>query len=491
MTIRALIFAIESYPNAGGLVSRQLAGTHDAGVGFYEWLTTARGVNPADIWVNTDLPNFPGTTGRVRGATAVDIRSTFKEFVPLAQKSTSLLLVFFSGHGFIRTNLQSSNDGPTRADILVASDFENLTMSGDSCFSLDAIRQELRIWLGPGTHCYFIDACRNECLSDEVAPTGLGLSPKPVPGDPGVFMLFSTERGSAAVTESGFADHLLEGLAGTGRAKRWRDEILGVFFDSLAEFMAARMTRQKVQPRTEPRGDGLIYKIEPVPEYACAIEIEGAEETDAFTLDTVAAANLGRGVYTFTGAHFEFRDRPDEYMLFLQRTGGGVVRDGPTAVDLYQDQTATFHLGPPEAPDVVERVLLQDTVTFGGSNERLVTLEKHWLTPFPDPESMFDANIFQENLVGVDFCEKMFPVGPAGVEAPAGRYQVVVRDRRGGSVLASTDLELTGSGEVVNLDQLLAWTVSDNARKSVLDQFPSYAQRLRLDRALRDRWRDR
>jgi hypothetical protein len=450
VTARAVIIAIQDYPDAVGLVSKQLPGTHEAARRFHEWLRS-HGVEERDIWVNTDDASFPGAPGRMRDGASASIRATFQELVPEAAGGTAQLFVFFSGHGFVRTDLQFGPDGPVKADVLVAADFVSLGASGVACFPLDGLQQSLRTWLGPGDHYWFVDACRNECKSGDVAPGGLLLSFPPVGGDPGVYTLFSTQRGFAAATGSGFAGHLVDGLHGRSRAKRWHGDSLVVLFQSLQEYVAAQMTTQQVQQRVEARGEGRICGIEPVPSYHCDLAIEGAPGAEPITVE-VEGLRPATPPYaaTFTGTSHRFVGPPDDYWVRVEAGTVPPLR-GRARVDLYEDRQVSVRLegAVPKAPALPGGATR--SIRIGGTGAADVHLV-----------SRADDTV-------------RIALGPAAVPPPSGRYQAVVTDARSGIVLNVRDIDLTEEGDV-DLESFTRWSIDDRPRLALLNQLPWYAR---------------
>src|SRR5690349_22372840 len=92
MPIRAVIIAVEHYPNmsAAGL-AKQLEGSIDDANKFRDWLIAQKKVDPANIVLCTD-------------ATHDQISNAFRKLVDQGQDSTEELYVFYSGHGFTFTD---------------------------------------------------------------------------------------------------------------------------------------------------------------------------------------------------------------------------------------------------------------------------------------------------------------------------------------------------------------------------------------------------
>ncbi|MDN5856804.1 MAG: caspase family protein, partial [Actinomycetia bacterium] len=235
MAPRALIIAIENYPHASGLLAKTLPGTHDAARRMFTWLTGARGIAVQNVWVNTDDAGFPAAPGRLSLATGGAIRQSIADLVDDGAGRTDQLFVFFSGHGCSREGIDRY-DLPEVMDYLVPSEVAKFDRSPLDLISVPELWKSLQIWLGPGEHYYFIDACRNDV--GPVPHAGLRISRDRVVGKPAVYRLNSAGRGAIAATSSGFVGFLVDGLGGRGRAKRWRGQRVGVYFDSLFEHVA-------------------------------------------------------------------------------------------------------------------------------------------------------------------------------------------------------------------------------------------------------------
>lgn len=447
MTARAWIIAVEDYPGAAGLASKHLAGTNQAAVDQYAWLTGTRGLTPADIWVNCGLDEFPGHPPNRRGATADEICASMSELVQAGRGSTDTLFVFFSGHGFTVVDA-AGGGGPRQTDVLVSQDFQSLEVSGRQCTSLDALQDDLRWWLGPGTHFYFVDACRNPCRSDQVTPVGCGFSYQRVVGDPALFSLFSTKRGAAAATASGFAGHLVAGLNGTGTAKRWDEDTLGVYFDSLHRYVEARMTSQAIAQRLEPRSDpsGLVHRLAAVPSYPCRVEVEGARATDPFTV-MVARRRRQPRIEEFSGSSWSFDAEADQYTIVVSERNVALHSDGNGIVDVFDEVTVVYRrpgmddlLGDREAAIEVPS---EDRVYVSGHPNLDVVL-----TSRTDPT-------------------QTWTVGADEVVVPVGAYVVTASDRRGSGPVVRAEVEVDGLGAMDLLDAV-GWP-SDPARDELVD----------------------
>lgn len=325
MAMRAVILAVENYARATGLAPK-LDGTLDNARAFQNWLIGKKKLDPANI---TFLPD----------PVKADIARAFRDLADAGKDNTEELYVFFSGHGF------SFNDTPFKqkpADIIVGSEFETLQDSGDACLRLNDIQLALWNCLGPGTHYYFVDACRNPIQAGRVNPGSLGWSRDPSNiGQPRVFTMFSAERGSTAAVQSGFAPTLVDGLSGRGRAKVREGLQMFVTFDSLCRYLEEKV-QQKIQ--SEPGGGpGRILQIDPIPVYRCDVQVDGAGPNDVFSIVVHNALRQQIcGPQTFTGDHIDFRQGPDDYYVQVTHPQFAVAPSAPVAADLYEDCVVKF-----------------------------------------------------------------------------------------------------------------------------------------------------
>lgn len=346
MSARALIVAIERYPSMRSGFAADLPGTHAAALAFRRWLVETKRVEPAKILFCADDPNLEHRTA---GASASAIDATVGRLVDDGQDRTAELYVFYSGHGF------QFVDSPVRrgVNVLVAAEFATLRDSGRECLKLDRIQEQLRAWLGPGEHYYFVDACRNEVRSTEVSPSELGIArDRSALGDAVVNTLYSTRPGAVAAVASGFPDHLMAGLAGRGRAKAWWPEGLFVDFRALARFVGSRLKPPQELPPPVQEGDGKILHLDPPPPSAWTVEVEDAADDDEFTvrLFNTRRQPLDLGDRrTFTGRRHRLEVMPDDYVLELEHSAAGLEALEKPPADLYDECVSRFRKLPPVA----------------------------------------------------------------------------------------------------------------------------------------------
>jgi hypothetical protein len=438
MAIRALVFGVESYPNSTGLATK-LKGTLDNARAFEQWVIRTKGALSADVRFFAD-------------PTKGEIAAAFRDLVDQGKGDTEELYVFFSGHGF------TFDDQPLKrkpADVLVGSEFKDLQDTGGACLRLDEIQTALYNYLGFGSHFYFIDACRNTIPTGKVSPGTLGWSRDALDnGNTRVFTLFSTERGSTANTESGFAPVLVEGLAGRSRAKVRDGLQMIVTFDSLRRYL--EKTLQQVVEGDAGTGLGRILEIKPIPTYRCDVRVDGADQTDVFTLEVNnALSQTIVGPRPFQGLSTDFTQGPDDYYVRVTHPQLEIVPTEPLFADLYEDCVVKFKIGttgaggtapspmPPNPPDV--------TLT-GPANSRIAI-----------------RNVSTGEIVEGD--EKL-----SGSLA-AGKYEVSVREQGWTSVRKRTlDVKL---GERVSLD--VGTRRSTPLRDGILAAIPGQHDNARVD----------
>lgn len=327
MAVRAVILAVENYGavNRGALVSK-LEGTLDDAQRFRDWLVQKKGLSGTNITLCAD-------------PTQAQIAVAFRNLVDQGQDDTEELYVFYSGHGF------SYSDTPMKqkpADVLVGSEFENLNDSGNACLKLSEIQYALFQCMGPGTHYYFIDACRNLVAAKDVRPGGLGWQRRLSQlGQPAVFTLFSADRGNFAAVRSGFAPAVLDGLGGRGRAKRREGTEMWVSFDSLRAYLETTLI-QKIDSEPGP-GSGHILRIDPIPTYRCSVMVRNADASDSFTATLLNAFRMPVGApMPFQGAQASLQAYPDDYFVQVTHQKFALQPSEPAKAELYEDCAVEF-----------------------------------------------------------------------------------------------------------------------------------------------------
>lgn len=219
----ALVVALENYP-AGAELAR-LEGTVSRAYEFVEWLLKVRGADPRDVFlcVSPDPERPPGTPDGVRiyEATKAGIRSAAMTLAKEGMDSNADVFILVSGHG-------GRVDG---SDVLMASDYQ----SGDgfNCLRLDELHAWLLPAMGPGTHYWFVESCRNQ-VKFAVADLVLGKQTS-AKGRATSNELFATAPGAAAPAQSKFPQTLLSSLHGKGRAIDWLEGYYWVTFPVVAK----------------------------------------------------------------------------------------------------------------------------------------------------------------------------------------------------------------------------------------------------------------
>jgi Caspase domain len=336
MPIRGLIIGIEDYPLATDLPKR-LKGTNEAADEFHRWLHEVKGISPSAIRYCT----ADGRRGRTGGTTRDDIISEVQALVNEGRDNTEELYVFFSGHGFS----YPERSGRRPVDILVASNFTNLAKAGYACLKLGELQEKIQAAMGLGDHFYFIDSCRTILERDqEVALMDLGVNLGVSSlGTDCLYTLFSTSQGEVARTDSGFARRVLEGLKGTGRAKRWHKRKLYVTFETLKAYVRDAVN-QEADANVFGTCDGLILALEPPPTSLCTVEVVNADVTDSFQLMIQDGKQWSRQ-YPFSGSTKTVEVPPEEYSVAVANPNVTIRRIEPPlpdAVDLWSDRTLKF-----------------------------------------------------------------------------------------------------------------------------------------------------
>jgi hypothetical protein len=319
---RALIIAIEKYPDAQGLAS-ELPGTAQAGLDFYDWLTKTKGVKEENIWYcgDSDVPpklpaaNFLNTS-------YASLRRALINLIRAGKDQTSEVYFFFSGHGLAWQ--EDSHERPV--DVLVAADFNNLQTDGGLCAKLSEIERKLDAYLGGTDHYFFIDACRNVIPGrmTDIGSLTLALDPAEL-GDRTLYRMYATSSGQVAVVNSGFSRFLIQGLRGEGKAKVLQRNQYWVRFDRLFRFVQQAIgNRQPMEFKSEGRGEGLIYQMPDPVETKCRVIVEDAKPAEEFGLSvTFTNFPVPSAPPTFTGPEVVVPLRPLEPGYFFTVTSGG------------------------------------------------------------------------------------------------------------------------------------------------------------------------
>jgi hypothetical protein len=424
MPPRAFIIAIENYPKAEGLANK-LPDTNKTGNDFYEWfvknkIEPLRQKHPNDPKLDlkelvvgcVDQPYEWRTTG----TTADEILNEWYRFINKYKDKTEELYFFWSGHGFTYTDR-----GKVRAvNVLVTSDFISKGQSGRACLNLNEIQERTWSAMGPEEHYYFVDACRTTIKGNEINVSDPGYTFDPSDfGTPNVYTLYSTARGSAAGVTSGFADALVEGLKGSGRAKGWNEDHQQMYvkFDLLTDYVKKKIKDQTVDPKTDGSGKGVILELSPPFEQTCRITVNNAKANDKFTI--TAATSFGTQVFQFEGPSHNLPLRPFVYNIELSHEGSRVTQVSPpppALLDLYEPCEVQFSLAEPSsAPPIPPSSPSSPGGTLSVSAPS---------TPHSEVEI--------ENLnSGTTFRGAAFPAGAKGV--PRAGRSPLLRDAKGGA----------------------------------------------------------
>jgi hypothetical protein len=325
MTARAFIIAIEDYQNLP-----PLQGVNADANKFFDWLVQKKGLEKKSIFACADKAHCPwATTGTKASEITIELANLWKHVTAQqnAGDATTEFYFYYSGHGF--ANTKTNNDKPV--DHLVASDFQDPIISGDKCLEFYKIKESLYRSLGPVTHFYFIDACRN--TNNDVRPTGLSFNPPPAKnGSTGAtFWLFSTAQQEVAARDSEFAHALVDGLSGLGSAADWYKTKFWVMFTNLSEYVDGRIQQrgpQQVDSDQEGKGRGLILEVKPVPKYTCDITIDNAAPTDQFTLSI--STQGGKPIKEkFRGGSHKFDMKPGYLEITITHPTATIVQKQP------------------------------------------------------------------------------------------------------------------------------------------------------------------
>jgi len=330
MTARAFIIAIESYAHLPSL-----PGINADANQFYDWLINIKKLRADSIFGCADKKSCPwATTGTTADEITFELARLWRQVLAWtdARDATDELFFYYSGHGF--ANTKSLAEKPV--DHLVASDFKDPVMSGNKCLEFYTIKERLYRSLGPAIkHYYFIDSCRN--TRNDVKPTGLSFNPDFSPGGATgpIYWLFSTAEKELAARDSEFAKALINGLKGFGSAARWYKTKYWVRFPTLVEYVDMRIQKnsaQQVASDQEGKGDGLIWKVDPVPQYEGKIFVDNAEPTDEFKV-SIRPEGGTTETSKFQGQEHTFTRVPGYLEISITHPSATVVQKDPPLSD--------------------------------------------------------------------------------------------------------------------------------------------------------------
>ena len=457
MAVRAVVIAIEDYPKVEvGGIAKRLPGTLQAGLDFKDWLlekwkAEGRAENDTQL-IFCSEPVQPGGTG----ATSKDIRKALRKLKDDGQSATEELYVFFSGHGF-----SFSQQPGKRADIVIASDFEDHALSGDACLNLDAMIAWLRDHLGTGRHYYFIDACRNKLNASQIQIGSLLPIDPQASGEASTYVLQSTVDGAIAAADGAFSAALLAGLRGKGRAKAWDREVADAMFvryDSLRGYLVNLLTaKQKISHKsegTDDHDDAVLRTLRPVPKVKCTIEIEDAPMPIEGNVLYKRGRSQGEEIRPVASLPIVLELEPDDYTLALRLKNAAVETVTPMPVDLYEDRSLVFTR---VAPGAIESSL----ESVSGGAEASTEADVLILVPNDATFRLRNVSSGEERLFGAS----------TRVRLPNGRYFATLHNRDG-QIFNRQDIDLEpGRDTTLNI---AAWRESA-PHTAIASKLPDYA----------------
>jgi Caspase domain len=344
MASRALIIAIENYPSAeGGLIAETLPGTLRAAVCFRRWLRRKWRAEKRETADTQMLFCSEPKRPYGMGATHDDIITALRILRNHGQNATDELYVFFSGHGFsfVKDSSQEADD------VLVASDFRSQDFSSHCCFQLDKMIRWLLKQLGPGCHYHFIDACRNELTIEPKGSMPNGASQ--ATGDASVFVLQSALPGAVTLVGGPFAEVLLKGLYGKGKAKTWNPNVNDAMFVRYASLRNYVQGDPRLSKKVYVKSFGnvgedeaVLAVLRPIPMSTCTIEIRNAAEP------VIGEVLYRRGRWgaeqrrPITGPRVELKVEPDDYAVSVRLDQQALDPEGPIQVELYDSRPLQF-----------------------------------------------------------------------------------------------------------------------------------------------------
>jgi hypothetical protein len=435
VTVRALIIAIENYPDvATAGMAKTLDGTLQAGLDVKAWLE--------DKWRKEHRPSEdthlifcsePQQPGGKR-ARRDDIHDAIDELSADGPNTTEDLYFFFSGHGFAFIDRPGNT-----ADVIVTADFKD-QRSGPSCFRLDEIVHRLRTQLGGRCHYYFIDACRNPLSSRDVQVPLQFVDNVQAGVEASTFILQSTRRGDVAAVGGPFASALVAGLRGAGKAKVWDDRVgdgMAVRYDSLRSYVSsffAGRDDQRISHRTDGtvgENETLLTTVTPVPELTCIVELENVTEANGSLIYRRGRETQVTKV-PLSANPTALRLTPERYFISAHVTKNGLVEHfAQQNVELYDDTKIVLKAAP------------QSHIASSGGLERTRSPTLSVVVPA-------GASVeFQELSTG-----RTEHLNASGrIALPNGRYLSTLRDRNA-TILRRQELEIdstnTASIDIAN-----------------------------------------
>jgi hypothetical protein len=450
-----LIVAIEDYPDMSGW-DKHLPGTNAAAARFRTWLIEKKQIPAANIVACAG----PSCSWRTAGTRAEEFIAALTGLVARCRDNCDELHFFFSGHGVAFD--EDAQAGPV--DLVAMSEFAHPSTGGRAVVRIAEVKEKLRLALGPGSHFYFIDACRNPIARTDIAPSDMGVAfGRSQRGNATTYVLFSTAPGDAAIVSDKFGAALIDGLSASGRAKVWIRGDLKVTFDSLCSFVQQRLNKSDLDPEKRGPGDGTILLLKPPPQTTCEVEVRGAEPQAQFQLAIKDIRDGLRPSVVVHGRRETLTLLPDDYRFTLTTSAGAVVPQveplPPDPVDLYSDARVAFDLGAPPT---------------GGAKGMPSGPTLEILAPRGTHVEVEDvATGATEGFSGADTS-----ITPA---VRAGRIRVKVRE--GDLKLASKDVQL-GAGDHVTLD--LRHRPVDAVRRSIAARVPTSPGLINFSEALGD-----
>jgi hypothetical protein len=404
MPNRALIVAISKYPMAQGLVSYNLDLIQQAAISFYNWLRSAKGLQPQDIFICHDGVSLPDDQPTqvsdsngdniqlVYGTQAQDVRNAVTALLTLGADQTDELWVYCAGHGYS----YGANPNDPGVGFLITSEFRNSQTSGAASINISYLQAFLRTRLSGNRHFYFVDACRTTFDADSIDPPGsIGVAWKASSNtQTRAFSLYSAPPGYPAPADNAFNQALVDGLKGKGRAKMWlSDQTLWVTFSRLSDYVQQALGRPV--DGTSQIGDQLL-QINPTGQ-PCSVQICNAVNPGGYTL------RIGLGQFTQTQtfdaptfkALLDPSDHPYTFTLMQGQSAFNQKSPAATvAIDMYDPYDLVFELHAPlQAAAQLAPVLAVVQAAPSAVSERASDGDtvKETAAPLPEPLLRQDA----------------------------------------------------------------------------------------------------
>jgi hypothetical protein len=327
---RALLIAVGEY--AGG-VPADTSGTIAEIEAVHNWLIE-QGTDPQNIvaCVSPQLSwatHSADTLGIVRG---LDVLLS-------EPNDTRLVFIYIVGHGYDFIDAR----GRPQKSVLLQANYHRVAEPG---VPIDDLVEEVIWCLGAERVLVAANLCRP---AETDRPRELAFDHDRARSMPASWRVNSIGHGGLALRTSGFADGLLAGLAGAGRAKAptGNGTDYAVAFRDLVSYMKGLPGLDGIDQDTQ-HADAIVRDLATVERVRCHVLVEGAKPDDHFVLH-VESERLTQPPVPFIGGSAEIEVLPDRALPILRDTEGTIIGAYSRFVDTYEPTELYFLAQRPEA----------------------------------------------------------------------------------------------------------------------------------------------